>query len=510
MKVGSVIAGKFRIERVIGRGAMGVVVEATDITLGRRVAVKLILPQWAGDEQLRGRFIREAHVMTRLHSEHVAQVLEVGELPDGTLFMVMEFLEGQSLEDMVASAGPLPASEAVDLILEALDAIAEAHELGLVHRDLKPSNLFLAARKGKPPILKVLDFGIVKDTTSGTRLTATGTLPGTPAYMAPELVAMQGHLIDARADVWAIGVTLYELLTGELPFDGPLNVMLARIRTEAPPRLRARRPDVAPELEAIIMRCLSKHPADRFANGAELAAALRELRMNGLVRTGRGAREAATTELSVNRARRARETAETAAEEPPRKKPSLGPLVAFALAVAALCLAVGFAVAFQKGLLPVTTPDEAEPSAVVSVTAAPSFAPEASLVPSEAVDPVPTVAPRAPSSAGASRHKTRPVVRVVAARNTGDRQWKQWVERHRQRIDACAAPQTCPLTLVVRLTRVDGRTQVALQGVPSDATCAVQPAFVDCMNALMTSSVPSLDVCSEGVECQGEVQIAVD
>jgi serine/threonine-protein kinase len=356
VKVGSLIAAKFRIERVIGRGAMGVVVEATDLTLGRRVAVKLILPQYAGDEQLRGRFIREAHAMTRLTSEHVAQVLEVGELPDGTRFMVMEYLEGQSLEDMVQSAGPLPPSEAVDLILEALDAIAEAHDIGLVHRDVKPSNLFLAARKGKPPIVKVLDFGIVKDTTSGQRLTATGTLPGTPAYMAPELVAMQEQLIDARADIWAIGVTLYELLTGELPFNGPIHVMLSRIRTEAPPRLRARRPDIAPELEAIVMRCLSKHPAERYANGRELAAALRELRMKGFIRADRGERLAATTEVSVNRPRAVRQTAETELEAPleaRKEKASLGRLVAFALAVAAVCLAVSFAIAFDRGLLPV-------------------------------------------------------------------------------------------------------------------------------------------------------------
>ena len=301
MKLGTVIANKFRIERVIGRGAMGVVVEATDLTLHRKIAVKLILPQHADDPAARGRFIREAHAMTRLQSEHVARVYEVGELPDGMLFLAMELLEGQSLEQLI-QGGPLPAADAVDLMLEALEAVAEAHELGLVHRDIKPSNLFLAARKGKPPILKVLDFGIVKDQANEQRLTATGTLPGTPAYMAPEQVAMQLHLIDARVDVWALGITLYELLTGDIPFDGTMTEMLTKIRSEATPRIRGRRPDVAPELETLVMRCLAKNPAERFKNAGEMAQMLRELRQFGLVRSERGgARRQAQTEVSQHR-----------------------------------------------------------------------------------------------------------------------------------------------------------------------------------------------------------------
>lgn len=326
MKLGTVIANKFRIDRVIGRGAMGVVVEASDLMLNRKVAVKLILPQHADDPQLRGRFIREAHAMTRLQSEHVARVHEVGELDDGMLFLAMELLEGQSLEQLI-QGGPLPAADAVDLMLEALEAMTEAHELGLVHRDIKPSNLFLAARKGKPPILKVLDFGIVKDQTNDQKLTQTGTLPGTPAYMAPEQVSLQQELIDERADVWALGITLYELLTGDVPFNGTMSEMLTKIRSEAPPRLRARRPDVAPELEALIMRCLAKHPSERFKNAGEMAQMLRELRQFGLVRSERGiARRDAQTEMSQHRkamgsaGRIPRPTAETAADDAKTRK----------------------------------------------------------------------------------------------------------------------------------------------------------------------------------------------
>ena len=367
MNLGTVIANKFRIDRVIGRGAMGVVVEATDIVLGRKVAVKLILPQHAEDPQLRGRFIREAQAMTRLRSEHIARVHEVGELDDGMLFLAMELLEGQSLEQLI-QGGPLPAADAVDLVLEALDAVAEAHELHLVHRDLKPSNMFLAARKGKDPILKVLDFGIVKDKTNAERLTATGTLPGSPAYMAPEQVALEEELINERADVWALGITLYELLSGDVPFTGPMNEMLTKIRKEAPPRLRARRPDVAPELESLILRCLSKHPSDRFANAGELRQALHELRQWGLVRSERShARREIVTEMSIARqhegGRMIRETAATeqdtrmpekARDTDPRaglgapRPQNAGRLLAITILVVTVCAIIALVLVLQQ------------------------------------------------------------------------------------------------------------------------------------------------------------------
>lgn len=516
MNVGSIIAGKFRIERVIGRGAMGIVVQATDLTLGRHVAVKLILPQWAGDAQLRGRFIREAHAMTRLHTEHVAQVLEVGELEDGMLFMAMEYLEGQSLDAMISSAGPLPVPDAVDLILEALAAVAEAHDLGFVHRDIKPSNLFLTARNGRPPILKVLDFGIVKDTTSQTKLTVSGTLPGTPAYMAPEQVACEYDLIDARVDVWAIGVTLYELLTGELPFNGPLEVMLARIRMEAPPRLRARRPDVAPELEAIVARCLSKHPADRFANAGELAAALADLRTRGLVRTGfRAERQPVETAGSIARgARRPRETPMTLpdafseAGSQGTGTASRGGFLPFAMLIIVACVLVGLVLALKKRGALFVRPPATQPAAAVSMTLAPSFATEAAasvMLPSTSPPPTISVA----ASVGGARRGARHV-RFVSARNTGDHAWHAWVERHRQRIEGCAAQQTCPVGMSVGLSRVDGKTVAALQGTPADGACRIHPSLLGCMNELVKEPVPPLDVCTDKGECHADVLLAFE
>lgn len=540
MKVGTIIAGKFRIERVIGRGAMGVVVESTDITLNRRVAVKLILPQWAEDAQLRGRFIREAHVMTRLQTEHVAQVLEVGELEDGMLFMAMEFLEGQSLEEMISSAGSLPVADAVDLVLEALDAISEAHGLGLVHRDLKPSNLFLAARRGKPPILKVLDFGIVKDLGSHAKLTATGTLPGTPAYMAPEQIALQEELIDARADIWAIGVTLYELLTGELPFQGSINVMLAKIRSEAPPRLRGRRPDVAPELEAIVSRCLSKHPSDRFAHAGELAMALSDLRMRGLVRSERGAeRTAVETEVSINRQRMARQTAETEADPsqsqpgamrgllananapPPTAANGRGRILPILMIVVTICILVGLILAFQGRLSPLmgTGGDEGSSTSKSAITAAPSGAPPpatqtSSAIPNASVSPAPTASagrpttptavPALAASVGTGAGKRR--ARFISARNTGDRAWRAWIERHRSRLDGCTAQQTCPINVSVRLTKSEARVQ---QGAGAEG-CTLHGSMAECLNeTLREPGTPGPDVCTPD-DCHADVQVMFD
>ena len=258
---------------------MGIVLEATDLHLRRRVAVKLLARERAHSEEGRERFVREARAAGRLSSEHVTHLLDVGALADGTPFLVMEFLVGSTLGQILEQHGPPPVDVVVDWMLQALHGVAEAHRHGLVHRDLKPDNLFLCERPAQPPIVKVLDFGVVKDlgSFSADKLTRTGATMGSPAYMPPEQVRAQE--IDQRADVWAIGVTLYELTTGRLPFGGEsVPQTLAEILREEPLPLRAHRPEAPRDLELLVTRALSKDRAGRYASATELLTALAKVR----------------------------------------------------------------------------------------------------------------------------------------------------------------------------------------------------------------------------------------
>jgi len=278
-----VLAGKLRVERELGRGGMGVVVAATDLSLGRRVAVKLIDSELAASEQIRERLIREARAAAALRSPHAVQVFEVG-IHDGLPFVVMELLVGETVEAFLVREGPLPVRRAVEWMIQALDAVSEAHGLGLVHRDIKPANLFVEASRAGTRI-KVLDFGIVKSR-EATPLSATGEVFGTPAYMSPEQA--RGSDVDARADVWALGATLFEMLTGQLPFPATSTVgMVLRIIEGEPVPLRACRADVPPTLDAIVRRCFEKAPGARFADAAALAAALVALQGELVLRSNR-------------------------------------------------------------------------------------------------------------------------------------------------------------------------------------------------------------------------------
>ncbi len=270
------LPGGLVVERVLGRGAIGVVVSAITPAPHRRVAVKLLSPEWTLDAEQRRRLLREAQAVMRLSSPHVARVIDVNLLEDGSPFVVFEYLQGRSLESMIAD-GPLSVRDAVRYILDALDALAEAHRLGLVHRDVKPANLFLAERPGKPPIVKVLDFGLVKDIVGhnrGSRLTMSGTSIGTPAYMAPEQLTT-GSTVGPQADVWAVAATLFELITGDVPFAAPsIPLMLSRLTQEQAPRLRTVCPDAPRLLEHVIRWCLEKDPKHRPANAEVLERAL--------------------------------------------------------------------------------------------------------------------------------------------------------------------------------------------------------------------------------------------
>jgi serine/threonine-protein kinase len=272
---GQVLAGKYRVDRVLGVGGMGVVVAATHLQLEQRVALKFMLDAGLKNTPLVERFAREARAAVRLKSDYVARVLDVGTLESGSPYMVMEYLEGQDLGALLEQRGPLPVDAAVDCVLQACDAVAEAHSLGIVHRDLKPRNLFLTTRNDGRPVVKVLDFGISKQTaTADLSLTRTTEIIGSPNYMSPEQFRA-AKAADGRSDIWALGVILYELLTAHLPFPAESVTQLTAMVLSEPPRpMQALRANVPEELVRIVERCMMKEPAARFQSVGQLAMAL--------------------------------------------------------------------------------------------------------------------------------------------------------------------------------------------------------------------------------------------
>ncbi len=273
--LGDVLGGKYRIERVVGRGGMGVVFAARHIELHQRVAVKVLLPDPSNTAEQIERFMREARSAVRLKSDNSVRVTDVGRLRSGMPFMVMELLEGADLAQLVDHA-TLPVTTAIDYVLQACEAIAEAHALGMVHRDIKPSNLFVTRRVHGVAVVKVLDFGLAKHQTldADRGLTKSSALMGSPPYMSPEQMRATRD-VDARTDIWSLGVTLYELVTGTLPFHAGTVAETCALVLTAPPA--AFPPSVAglPEdLWRVIERCLAKDPAERFQNVCELANAL--------------------------------------------------------------------------------------------------------------------------------------------------------------------------------------------------------------------------------------------
>jgi serine/threonine-protein kinase len=279
---GEVLAGKYQIVRLIGAGGMGYVVSANHLELDERVALKFLRPEALKNEELVGRFAREAQAAARIKGEHVARVYDVSRLPDGTPFIVMEHLEGKDLCDYLGQHGPMSVKMAVEYVLQACEGLAGAHAVGIVHRDIKPENLFLARRSGVD-MIKVLDFGISKMALTGlafspgsaSRPFVKTQMPmGSPVYMSPEQIR-DTESVDARTDIWSMGCVLMELLTGKSVFDAPSIMQLsAMILEQDAPKLRSRIPDASPEMEAIIARCLERDISKRFQSVAELAVAL--------------------------------------------------------------------------------------------------------------------------------------------------------------------------------------------------------------------------------------------
>jgi len=281
IREGEVIAGKYRVDRILGSGGMGIVVAAHHLELDEKVAIKVLLPDMLANSEAVSRFAREARAAVKIKNEHVARVLDVGRLDNGAPYFVMEYLEGVDLRAWLHLRGALDVEQAVEFLLQACEAIAEAHALGIVHRDLKPANLFVVRRADGLLSVKVLDFGISKLMGLGTSgsdmsVTKTSSVIGSPLYMSPEQL-QSSRTVDARTDIWSLGIILYELLSGAPPFQGEtLTDVCFKIATQQPTPLRTMRPAIPQGIEEIFSKCIEREREKRYGDVAELAAVLME------------------------------------------------------------------------------------------------------------------------------------------------------------------------------------------------------------------------------------------
>jgi serine/threonine-protein kinase len=273
---GQLLDGRYQIDYVLGVGSMGVVYGARHAAVGKLVAVKALRAHLASDAEAIQRFNAEATAATSIGNQHIVETFDFGRLPDGGAYMVMEYLEGRSLAELIEGWAPLSLERITKIGVQIAEALNAAHLAGIVHRDLKPDNVFLCEREGDADFVKILDFGIAKFGVSQARLTQAGAVFGTPAYMSPEQAL--GKATDGRTDVYALGVMLYEMACARVPFYGENAIaVLTQHANEEPEALSKRKPEVSPELEAIVHKCLQKEVEARYGSMAELAADLARL-----------------------------------------------------------------------------------------------------------------------------------------------------------------------------------------------------------------------------------------
>jgi eukaryotic-like serine/threonine-protein kinase len=280
---GSLVAGKYRLAHVLGEGGMGVVYAAEHVDLQKRVAIKVMRDELTSQVELVERMITEARTVARLRSEHVAQVIDVGKLSSGAPFIVMEYLDGRDLATELQHGEPLPIALAVAYVLQACEAVAEAHAAGIIHRDLKPENLFLSARTDGEPTVKVLDFGISRNVRGPEIEPADSLIAGSPDYMSPEAMRAETRAAPTT-DIWSLGAVLYELLTGRRAFEGAnVTETCSRVLVSEPIAPSALVPTIPAGLEAVVLRCLRKQPSARFDSVVAFAKALAEFGPEGSV-----------------------------------------------------------------------------------------------------------------------------------------------------------------------------------------------------------------------------------
>jgi serine/threonine-protein kinase len=279
MQIGDVIDGKYALVRLIGHGGMGSVYEARHVRIGQRVALKFLHSRLGKNPEIVARFVREARAAAAVGSEHIIAINDIGEGPEGAPYLVMELVAGEDLASLIRRTGRLDAARTARIGAQVCRGLKAAHARGIIHRDLKPDNLMLTVREDGTEWVKILDFGVAKFrdalAAGGGQLTGADSFLGTPQYMAPEQFG-EAAAVDWRADVYSVGVVLYELLTGTLPFDGrALGELMTRIRTAAAPPLATVRPDLSPELARIVSRAMARDREARFQTMDDLAAALR-------------------------------------------------------------------------------------------------------------------------------------------------------------------------------------------------------------------------------------------
>lgn len=412
---GTVVAGKWRVEGLLGRGGMAAVVTARELRTDRQVAIKLMPPRATKSRAAVERFLREGRAASAVSSEHVVSVLEVGQSDEGAPFIVMEHLEGVTLGRLLRQRGALPVAEALHYVLQACVAVAECHAVGIVHRDLKPENLMVLGEPGPGATVKVLDFGVSKsdwlEQAARLRLTGTADVLGTPTHMSPEQIR-SAKGVDTRTDIWALGVILYEALSGAPPFIAEnLPALCAAIVSDEPSPLRERRPELPGALEAVVLQCLSKHPDARPYSVRSLAEMLVPFAGEGgrvAVEKIRGIAEASVPRIS-SLPPPPRPTPLPAARPPARSDAPITDTGAFRREVSSHRRAVGAAAALvvcAGALLAFSiTDDEVEPSA--SATAAASSPAPARHEDAAPAERAPSVAPATSADAGPAPSKRR-------------------------------------------------------------------------------------------------------